>query len=270
MPLAFTRVYRPLDGWSRRMQMYLMDVYDPYLVGERNPYSLMFWYLPDDQFLYYKRISPGGGFADGLFEHRGSMPLFGGSRIAWNGWGWDVSLADGKTYLTPEAYDSTRVVQSSLVGIFDSVGNEIRLTREENGNLTEIRSPNGHWIRITYAGNRVVRVENDSYDQVTYEYDGSNRLVRTESSSGQKFEYLYDPYNRIVHVADSKVGGIVRMFYDSEDRVGDLVLVDHRRYHFDYVSDLLGNVTEADVTGPGSEVTRVKLHADNYTIEKSQ
>jgi len=269
-PLAFTRIYRPLDEWSSRMQIYLMDVYDPFLFGERNPYSSVNWHLPDDQILHYKRISTGTGFADGLFEHEGSAPLFGGSRVAWNGWGWDVSLEDGETYLTPEAYNASRPVQGSLAGIFDREGNEIRLTREENGNLKEIRSPAGNWIRIAYAENRIRRVQNNLGEFADYEYDASNRLIGTKSSQGLSFEYLYDASSRIRHVASSKAGVILQVSYDSAGWVSDEILADDTAYRFKYVSDERGNVAEADVTGRGSEVTRVKFRGDNYDIEKSR
>ena len=250
MPLAFTRIYRPLDKWSSRMQIYLMDVYDPFLFGERNPYSSLTWNLPDDQILHYKRISPGTGFADGLFEHEGATPLFGGSRVAWNGWGWDVSLADGETYLSPEAYYSTRPVEGSLVGIFDREGNEIRLTREENGNLKEVRSPAGNWIRIAYAKNRISRVQNDSGDFVEYEYDSDNRLVRTKSSQGLSFEYLYDSSNLIRHVASSKAGMILQVAY-YYGWVSDEILADDSAYHFKYISDERGYVRKQMLPGHG-------------------
>lgn len=268
VPLAFTRIYRPLDQWSKRMQIYLMDVYDPYLFGKRNPYSSSEWELPDEQVFHYKRISPGWSFASGLFEHSGTTPLFGGSRIAWNGFGWDVSLADGETYLSPEAGDATRASQGSLVGIFDRDGNEVHIAREENGDLTEIRSPSGYWIRIAYVENRISRVDNNSGDYVAYEYDSENRLERTKSSQGLSFEYLYDASNRIRHVASSKAGVILQVNYYSNGWVSDEILADGSAYHFDYV-DTGGQFAEIDVAGPRSEVTRVRLHGDGYSVEKS-
>jgi len=47
MPLAFTRIYYPPDEWSRKFQVHLSQVYDPYLTGSRAPYTYSDWLLPD-------------------------------------------------------------------------------------------------------------------------------------------------------------------------------------------------------------------------------
>jgi YD repeat-containing protein len=268
MPLAFTRTYRTLDAWSYRMKIYLMDVYDPYLFGERHPYSSQEWDLPDDLKIPYKRVSPGTGFEDAVFECKFPIPIFGGSRVAWNGGGWDMSLADGTTYMTPEAGNSTRPPQGSLVGIFNRDGNEVRLKRESNGNLVRITSPGGGWIRITYSENRIVRVENNSGDYVDYDYDGANRLRRTTSSQGITRDYAYDAQNRLLKVVDSKAGPLLEVAYDSGGKTVEATLGGTSSYYFKYELDERGYIRGVDVIGTQSDVTRVRIADNNYTVEK--
>jgi hypothetical protein len=159
IPLAFTRVNLPMDDWSRGFRIFFRHVYDPYLFMDRNPYTSSQWVLPDNVHIHYKRISSGASYSDAVYEFDGILPSFAGSRINWNGDGWDVALQDGTTYLSPEAYNGKRPQQGSLVGIFDAGGHEVRLSRRTNGDLTEIKSPSGGWIRLTYAQDKIVETK---------------------------------------------------------------------------------------------------------------
>jgi YD repeat-containing protein len=268
MPLAFTRTYRTLDDLSYRTKIYLMDVYDPCLRGEHHPYSSAEWNLPDDLTIPYRRVSPGTGFEDAIFEHKFPIPIFGGSRVAWNGGGWDMSLADGTTYMTPEAGNATRPSQSSLVGIFDRDGNEVRLKRESNGNLVRIESPGGGWIRITYSENRMIRVENNTGDKVDYDYDRAIRLRRTTNSQGITRDYAYDAQNHLLKVVDSKAGPLLEAAYDSGGKIVEATLGGTSSYYFSYEQDERGYVLQANVIGPQSDVTRVRIGDGSYTVEK--
>ena len=120
MPLTYTRSYYPLYDWSQRFQIFLPNVYNLFLTGHRYPYSDINWSLPDNQIIHFDRVSSGTGYADAVFEAAASDPDFTGARQSWNGFGWDLSTPNGMTYLSPEAYNSTRPQQGSLVGIFDS------------------------------------------------------------------------------------------------------------------------------------------------------
>jgi hypothetical protein len=62
---------------------------------------------------------------------------------------------------------------------------------------------------------------------------------------------------------------ILRVGYDSRGSVSDEILADGTIYHFDYVFDESGKITEADMVGPKSQTSRVTIHGDNYSIEKA-
>jgi len=270
-PLAFTRTYVPRDDWSTRNRIFLPHVYDPYLTGSRDPYTYLDWLLPDRQSIHYQRISPGTGFADAIFENPSPGPIFGGSRVAWNGWGWDLTLEDGTTYLSPEAYNAKRPQQGSLVGIFDKEGNEVRLSRNSDGDLTEVKSPSGRWIRFRYDAGHMVQAADSSGNKVEYEYDANDRLRKTKYPSGQSATYAYDTSNRIVSAEDSLAGTILAVEYDANQWLAR-VTAERRTYEFQYVRDEVPNSGHVDIIDPQGEVTRVKVQILKkgvfYTVEK--
>jgi YD repeat-containing protein len=144
----------------------------------------------------------------------------------------------------------------------------VRLKRESNGNLVRITSPGGGWIRITYSENRIVRVENNSGDYVDYDYDGANRLRRTTSSQGITRDYAYDAQNRLLKVVDSKAGPLLEVAYDSGGKTVEATLGGTSSYYFKYELDERGYIRGVDVIGTQSDVTRVRIADNNYTVEK--
>lgn len=272
-PLAFTRSYFPRDDWSSRNRIFLPNVYDPYLMGSRHPYTYLDWWLPDRQSIHYQRISPGTGYADAVYENPSPGPVFGRSRVAWNGYGWDLALEDGTTYLSPEAYSAKRPQQGSLVGIFDKEGNEVRLSRNSDGDLTEVRSPSGRWIRFHYdAAGHMIQATDGSGNKVEYEYDANNRLRKVKSPSGQSTTYAYDTSNRIVSAEDSLAGTILAVEYEAKQGAVTRVTTGGRTYDFRYVYDEVSNSTHVDITGSQGEATRVRVQGSEkaifYTVEK--
>jgi len=267
IPLAFTRIYGLMDDWSRSNQIYLPHVYDPFLFGDRFPYTYVKWVLPDRQSIHYGRISPGTGSSDALYEHASPTPIFERSRAAWNGWGWDVSLEDGTTYLSPEAYSATRPQQGSLVGVFDGDGNEAILSRKRNGDLTEIKSPSGRWIRLDYDKGRIIRAKDNSGNVVEYDYDAHHFLQTVRDSLGQTTKYKYNSIGRITELTNPEKATILENDYDFSGRIIEQRLPDGSSYSFRYLADEAGNIMQADVIGPQSEVTRITFHGSNYSIE---
>jgi len=239
IPLAFTRTYRPLNNWSRRFQVYLPNVYDLFLTGHRNPYTDLDWTLPDRQSVHYARISPGTGFANAIYEDTRFIPRFMWSRINWNGWGWDLTFQDGTTYLSPEAYAAKRPQQGSLVGIFDKNGNEARLLRKSNGDLEQILSPSGRWIKFQYSHERMIEARDSLGNAVEYGYDAGNRLETVRYSNGETTRYAYDSGDRITKIADSSQGISLTSKYDAQGSLIEESMGDGRSYKFQYKKDVL-------------------------------
>jgi YD repeat-containing protein len=266
IPLVFTRTYVPLNDWSERFQVYLPHVYDLYLTGSRLPYTFLNWQLPDGQSIHYDRISAGTGFAGAIFGAISSDRIFANSRVNWNGWGWDWTLADGTTYLSPEAYNATRPQQGSITGIFDRNGNEVRLERSASGDLTEIVSPHEHWIRFEYTQSHLIRAHDSVGNVVEYEYDANNRLISVKYPDGHSTKYSYDAANRIIAVQDPSEAIAIEIKYDSNGAVAEITTDRERTYHFRYAFDEARKSAVAFVLEPSGELIRVSMRAQGYTV----
>lgn len=273
IPLAFTRTCNFMDWWSGRNRNNLRHVYDPYLNWDRDPYTYLRWFLPDGVNLSYRRVSPGSGFADALYENATPFPMFGGSRINWNGWGWDLSLKEGTTFLLRAAN------QGRLEGIFDKDGNEVGLTRNAKGDVTEVTSPSGSWIRFSYEKGLMSRAINSLGNVVEYTFDYRHRLRKVKDSRGQTTEYAYDSFMHVRAVYSDGLS-VLENAYDARAATGkvtDVSLPDGTSYHIDYIDFGLsepGKSGNVDITDSGGKVTRVTLDAkpgENrpyYTVEK--
>lgn len=272
IPLAFTRTHRPFDDWSRYFQIYLGHVYDPFLSGNRYPFTYVDWYLPDGQNVHYGRVSAGTGYADAVYEHGGTMPVFGGSRVGWNGGGWDLSLLDGTTFLSPAVNWITRPQEGSLVGIFDKDGHEVQLFRRPNGDLTEVRSPGGHWIRLEYSKSRIIRARDNAGETVDYKYDSIHRLAEVGYSTGLAITYRYDSSNRIVRTEYFPTAFAIQATYDSDGKVIELSLGDGQKYYFRYTVGQTQSSEQVDITDSRGKVTRVGVQRDGdifrYAVSK--
>jgi YD repeat-containing protein len=272
VPIALTRTTAPPSDGSRRNKIYLPHVYDPFLSGSRFPYTYLDWSLPDGQSIHFGRISKGSGFEDAVYEAASNDPTFAGSRISWNGFGWDLVLANGTTYLSPEAYNATRSQQGSLVGVFDSKGNEVRLSRAANGDLKEIKSGRGSWIRLRYDENeRVTRADASSGEFVEYSYDGENELTRVQYSTGETIEYAYDSRHRIVGVDDAAKSVSLMPVYDGNGTIIGLRTDPTHRYTFDHRADKQARMIEVEIADPQGRHMKIDARLSNdklrYSVE---
>jgi YD repeat-containing protein len=264
MPLAFTRAVIPLGDWAKRFKVYVPHVYDPFLAGSRFPYTFLDWTLPDLETVHYERISSGTGYTDAVYEAKSSDEIFAGSRINWNGFGWDLSLENGTTFLSPEAYDATRPQQGSLVGIFDKEGHEIRLTRESNGDLAKVESASGRWIKFAYRKGRMIEARDSSRNVAEYIYDAEARLASVVYSEGSAIKYSYDSANRVVRLEDSSSGTMLENKYSPTGSI-EQIKVGGKTYGIRHLVD------DVDITDPTGAVTRVHIMATDrnmtYTVE---
>src|SRR5215469_3139203 len=99
IPIDFVRTQRNMDPRSRSFGVGASTSYDMFIVGDVYKFSWVALVLADGSQERYARISPGTGFANGVFENKTTLDKFFGSRIVWNKrGGWTVSLRDGTEY----------------------------------------------------------------------------------------------------------------------------------------------------------------------------
>lgn len=274
MPLAFTRIH-VVDSLARREHKYFRDVYDPHFYWDTQPYRFVQWFLPDGISIKYERSSSGPAdehpiWSQVHYDTNVPLPLFKGSRVNWTSSTWDLSLQHGTTYLL----DSER---GSLVGIFDRDGNEIHLARKPNGDLAEITSPNGNWIRISQENGLINSAADSTGNSVNYTYDERHRLKRVTNFREETNEYEYNLFNHIDRIVDSKGSSVLEIGYaphDRENKVVQLSLPDGSKFQIDYFLDIETGVGHVDITDPKKNTTRVTMNprpGENdsfYTVEK--
>jgi YD repeat-containing protein len=181
-------------------------------------------------------------------------------------------LANGTTYLSPEAYNATRSQQGSLVGVFDSKGNEVRLSRAANGDLKEIKSGRAGWIRLRYdESERVTRADASSGEFVEYSYDGENELARVQYSTGETIEYAYDSRHRIVGVDDAAKSVSRMPVYDGDGTMIGLRTDPTHRYTFAHRTDKPARMIEVEITDPQGRHMKIDARLSNdelrYSVE---
>ena len=275
MPIDLTRTYRPNDNLSRSFGIGSTHSYDIFLVGDRFPYTYVDLILPDGGRVHYDRISPGTGWGDAVYETSTKPGAFYKSRVSWNGGGWDLKLKDGTLFAFPDGFTANRPMQAAAIRMQDRFGNALTMTRDSNGNLTRITSPNNRWIDFTYDSNyRATQAKDNIGRTAIYEYDTSGRLWKVTDPKGGVTEYTYDSAHRMLTVKDAR--GIVYLTneYDANGRVSKqtladdtpLVTTDNPTYLFAYTVDAGGRIIQTDITDPQGHVRRVTFNTAGHPL----
>jgi RHS repeat-associated protein len=264
LPLALTRTYRPEDSASRPFGIGTTHPYDMFLHSAQQ-YEEADLILPHGGRVHYVRISPGVGFEDAEFEHSTTPSLFHKSRIRWNGNGWDLELKNGTTYIFGDI--------APLNAIRDRFGSKLTISRAQvnqfsspTGNITQIRSPNGRWIELTYDDDdRITQASDNIGRVVTYTYDTDGKLSTVRDPNGGLTQYTYDSSQRIATIVH---GGatVLTNEYDANGRVVEQTQADGSKYQFAYTIDVSDRITQTLVTDPRGNIRRVTFNPSGYII----
>ncbi len=195
--VPLTRTYASIEwGHNNPVHAFGQNTNHPFdlaPVGSRNPYTYIMLLLEDGDYLYFKRISKGTGYADAVYQHVETATRFYKATFSWNGNGWTVTLADGTTILFPESYNAKNIAQGAATEIRSPSGDRLELRRDGQRNLLEIRTPHGHTVKFSYDDHdRIVRAEDDSHNWAQYRYNRAGLLSDVIYSSGKERHYEYD------------------------------------------------------------------------------
>ncbi len=265
MPLAPTRTYRPNDNVSRAFGLGTTMSYDLYLWNVSGGYQDVYLIMPNGSRVRYVRISPGTGYIDAIFESTATPTSFYKSTIRWNGNGWDLRLDDSTVYVFG--------FNAPLQAMRDRYGNTISFMRSSpdgtlspNGNITQLRSPNGRWIKLTYdSANRISAMQDNVGRVVGYTYDTGGRLWKATDPAGGVTEYSYDSAGRMLSIKNPRGIVYVTNEYDSKGRVIRQTHADGGIYTFTYTLDTHGKVTQTLIIDPLGHKRLVTFNADGYT-----
>jgi RHS repeat-associated protein len=262
IPVALTRTYRPGDNNSYSFGIGTTNSYDLRLWSRSN-YQSTELVLPDGSTIDYTRTSAGTGWTDAVYTATGTPTEFYGSTIRWNGSGWTLTRRDGMTYGFGEN-DAF-----GLDWIRDRFANQVTISRDAAGNLTQVTSPNGRWLsfqRDTY--NRITRATDNAGRVVTYSYDSAGRLQTVTDANGGVTTFSYDASNNMISIEDPAHVAYVSNEYDANHRIVRQTLptdpATSATYRFDYALSAGGLVSSSTMTDPNGNRTQVDLDTNGY------
>lgn len=272
IPIGVQRTYRNADNRSRSFGIGTSHLYDMFIVGDAAAFTYVELILADGGRIRYDRVSPGRGYADGVFEHTSTPTEFYRSRITWNGGGWTVALHDGSAYkLLGCNPSSTKPGQCGAVEFRSSRGEIVGIKRQPNGDITRVISPHGKWIAFTYdEKDRVTVAEASDGRTVKYGYDGKGLPITVTPSRGPKLRYGYDDENRLTTIFER--GEVIRNFYDQDLCVRQLWSFRKKRmvFKFKYIFDNQKRHVETDVGEPDGTVRKVVFNEHGYPVSDTR
>ena len=276
LPIAVTRSYRQRDTDVR-----------PFGVGSTHPYAMFLWsqsnytqadlVLPDGAKIHYVRTSAGTGFTDAVYVHQettttsATPTIFYKSVLSWNGQGWNLTLKDGTVYVFGDV--------APLQAIRDRYGNQITVTHAngQTGNITQVTSPSGRWIRFSYdASNRITQAQDHIGRTVIYTYDANGNLATVTDPMNHIISYTYDSAHQLLTVKPPSLQGtqlnlVTNEYTTAADAptptgwVKKQTHADGGVFQFAYTF-VNGAISRTDVTDPVGNVRRVTFNANGYTL----
>ncbi|SCL34140.1 RHS repeat-associated core domain-containing protein [Micromonospora pallida] len=263
LPISITRSYRQNDTQMREFGIGTNFSYGVF-VHSRQEYVEADLILPDSGKVHMERISPGTGWTDAVFKVVGTTGPFRDALMSWNGDGWDLVRTDGMTWVFGE--------NTPLQSIRDRHGNQITLTRSSGGqagDITQITSPNGRWIKLSYTSGRITRAQDNAGRAVTYAYDTGGRLTEVTTPGGRTTRYTYDSAHRMTSVTDARNITYLTNTYDSAGRVASQVMPNGVTYQFAYTTDTNGRITKTTVTEPDGTLRSTSFDANRRVVAET-
>jgi hypothetical protein len=249
------------DNLSRTFGQNTAFSWDLFPVGSRQPYTYINIIPCDGNGLRYERISKGTGYADAVYEHRKTNTTFLGSRISWNGNGWDLKLRDGSLYLFPESYYAKKPIDGALIEFRDGTGLAVKMERRERRNLKKISIPDQRWITFEHdTADRIITAEDHQKRKVTYLYDHGGRLAEVR---GLRSVTRYTYGNTYLIAVEENGRRIAEFDYDDR-RVSRVTLPDRGTYQFRYDYDPANNnrVLRSVVTAPDGSLNKFDIQTN--------
>jgi RHS repeat-associated protein len=242
--------------------------------------------LPNDLRVGFDRATEGTDPQGAVFTAAGARTPAYGAQVAWNGYGFDLTMPDGTTL--EFAGERGRL---PLSAIRDRAGNAVTVRREVDefgrfGNVLSVHSPSGRWVELAYDGeDRVEHARDHAGRTVSYRYRDDGVLTSAVASTGTGVEYRYDNDRRLTAVLFSgSAEPQVRVAYTDDGLVARQVLADGSEFTFDYAfgeytlevenpgggepqRNTVEVVTAVEVTDPTGQVRRVTFEEGRWTSD---
>lgn len=264
IPVVIERTYRQGDSNSYSFGTGTTSRYDLRLWSENN-YHEADLVLPNGGTVLYKRISLGEGFKEAEYKATETPSVFKDSVIKWDESvpGWDLTLTNGTVYVFGEL--------APLQAIRNRQGQQLTITHErgETGNITQITSPHGRWVKFTYdTSNRVKEIKDNGGRTLKYEYT-SGLLTSATDPAERTTKYEYDGSGNMTSITDPRGNKYLETKYDANGRVSKQTEANGGVFEFGYA--LSGSKVESTtVTEPRENKSKVTFNSEGYSTSETQ
>ena len=266
VPIQFERVYRTNDTRSRALGVGTNDNYDMFLVGDATTFSFVDLVLPDGGRIHYVRLGPWTDIGHIVLEHSATPTAYLHSRLTWNGRGWDIRFRDGSLMQLSGCNSSSRPGQCGILAIKSATDTLLTMTRNAQGDLMSVASPDGHRIDFQYdTGHRICLAKASTGANVAYSYDPEGHLTDVRPSSGVASKYEYDSHSNLVSIVEP--GWRIHNSYDDNGRIAHQTGNWPGAFAFEYVAGTQGSIRATQVTDPDGSLRRLAFNPDGYTVE---
>jgi RHS repeat-associated protein len=258
VPISVQRTYRTNDSYSRPFGIGASDSYEMFLSGDVSPYTYMELILPDGSRIYFYRTSSGTGYSNAVYAHTSLQSSWYGATVTYNasaypGAVWDLRTRDGMHYYFPDSESLTDPAEQALIGIQDRNGNTVKITRDSNGNVLNVISPNSRYITFQHdSSNRITQAQDSAGRTVTYSYDSSGRLSTVTDANSGVTTYTYDSNDNMLTVEDARGITYLTNQYDTNGRVTKQILADGSTYQFSWTTTSTSSLTYGTSFGSSS------------------
>jgi RHS repeat-associated protein len=264
IPILIERAYRPQDSNSYSFGKGTTSLYDMRLWSEHN-YTEADLIMPDGGRVHYVRTSPGTGYKEAVYRASNTPGQFFGSTITWDESvpGWNLTLTNGLTFVFGEL--------APLQAIRDQYGNELTISRTEGqkGNITQITSPHGRWVKFVYDGsNRITEITDNGGQHLKYEYT-SGFLTKATDAAGRETKYAYNGSGQMTSVTDARGNKYLETAYDANGRVEKQTNGDGGTFEFAYKVNGEGQVESTTVTEPRGNKRKVAFNSEGFPTSET-
>ena len=199
--LVLRRTY--FSGWRSTREFGVNTTHsgETYLAGDPKRFQWASVFLADGDRIDFRRVSPGTGFMNSMFEHWAPQSYYDGARLGWTGLGWTMRQRDGST-ATFQSCGPGRQKLCSVVQTRDPEGRAIQYRRAPTGQLLRMQASADRWIAFDYDQDRITRAYDNAGRQVRYTYDDRGRLSRVETADGKTRGYTYTDRDEMRTIAD--------------------------------------------------------------------
>ncbi len=263
IPIVVERTYRQGDSNSYSFGVGTTNLYDLRMWSENN-YHEVDLVLPNGGTVLYKRTSSGEGYVEAEYKATETPGVFDDSTVKWDPSepGWELTLTNGTTYIFGEL--------APLEAIRNKQGQQLTITRSEGltGNITQITSPHGHWVKFTYNGsNNVTEIKDNIGRTLKYAYNKEGFLESATDPAERTTKYGYNTEGDMTSITDPRGNKYLETTY-SGGLVSKQTMANSGTYEFSYALKE-GNVESTTVTEPRGNKRKVTFNTEDYPTSET-